>query len=143
MRARCVASSSIPAIRRSSTRSRLFSRALRARAGCGDDIFAPHFTQHQQIAGIDRHPDPQDLATGAPDGARNDVGFIGHRRSAENDDEIAGAANLCNGCRKRLVMMCDALLRDHRAAIAGYALVHKLQRPVENRFADRGRGATG
>ena len=80
---------SSPAIRRSSTQSKPFSLGLRAQPGAPMTGFPPSLAENQQVAGIDRHADADNLAAGLPDGGRNDIVEIAQRRRAEDDDHVA------------------------------------------------------
>ncbi len=67
----------------------------RGAARHADDGGAVDVTDHQQIAGVDRHPEVGDVAAAGGNRRRNDVIAVDDRRGAEHQHRVGAGADRC------------------------------------------------
>ena len=81
-----------PANSRVSTKSMPFSFGLRAQPGSTSAGRCADAAEADQVAGIDRHAEMQDLAAGPHDAGRPDVAPVHHRRGADHQQQVGALA---------------------------------------------------
>ena len=104
-----------PANSRVSTKSMPFSFGLRAQPGSTSAGRVADAAEADQVAGIDRHAEMQDLAAGPHDAGGADVAPVHDRRGADHQQQVGALGN------QRFQRLADRLLPRAASAAAAAA----------------------
>ena len=78
-------------------------RSSAARRADHIDVAEP--PEQHQVAWIDRHPEPQDVAAGGHKAGRNDIAAIDDGGGRKHDDRIGAGSTACAGSPRRRVLL--------------------------------------